>query len=75
MRWPFKSKLPTDLRVFRDPKTDKITLRIVGPVGMPAENPLVTMTVTMDYVLEQDAVERLRDELSYFASPREGDAV
>jgi hypothetical protein len=23
MRWPFKSKEATDLRIFRDPKTDK----------------------------------------------------
>jgi hypothetical protein len=67
MRWPFKSKLSTDIRVFRDPKTDKITLRIVGPVGLPAENPMVTLSVTMDYALEDDAVERLSEQLAHFA--------
>src|SRR3981189_885705 len=36
MRWPFKSKKETDIRIFRDPKTDEITLRLVGPVCLPS---------------------------------------
>jgi hypothetical protein len=31
MRWPFKSDKETNIRIFRDPKTDEITLRLVGP--------------------------------------------
>jgi hypothetical protein len=36
MRWPFQSKKETDIRIFRDPKTDEITLRLVGPVCLPS---------------------------------------
>lgn len=48
MRWPFQSNRETDLRIYRDPATDEIMLRVVGPLGLPSpENPILTFTVTM----------------------------
>jgi hypothetical protein len=68
MRWPFKSKEPTDLRIFRDPKTDKITLRLIGPMCLPsAENSIVTLSVQMDVHLDEEGVRRLYAQLSHFA--------
>lgn len=75
MRWPFKSKRDTDIRVFRNPKTDKVTLRLVGPVCLPnLENPIVTLSVQMDVNLDQEAVQRLYQQLSYFAGREVGTA-
>jgi hypothetical protein len=68
MRWPFKSKKETDIRVFRDPQTDQITLRLVGPWCFPSpENPIVSLTMTMDIELNEEAIQRLHEQLSYFA--------
>jgi hypothetical protein len=68
MRWPFKSNKETDIRVFRDPKTDEITLRVAGPLSLPSsENPIITMYTTVDYALNTEAVQRLHEQLSYFA--------
>jgi hypothetical protein len=68
MRWPFKSKEATDLRIFRDAKTDKVTLRLVGPMCLPsAENPIVTISVQMDVQLDQEGIQRLYEQLSHFA--------
>jgi len=75
MRWPFKSKKETDIRVFRDPKTDELTLRLVGPVCLPnIENPVVTLSVQMDVKLDQEAIQRLYLQLSHFAA-RETDTA
>jgi hypothetical protein len=73
MRWPFQSKKETDIRIFRDPKTDEITLRLVGPICLPSsENPILTFTVTLDTKLDAVAIQRLSEQLSYFTnSPRE----
>jgi hypothetical protein len=68
MRWPFKSKKETDIRIFRDPKTDKVTLRLVGPLCLPStDNPIVTISVQMDVNLDQEATQRLYEQLSHFA--------
>jgi hypothetical protein len=67
MRWPFKSKEATDLRIFRDPKTDKVTLRLVGPMCLPnADNPIVTISVQMDVHLDPEGIQRLYEQLSHF---------
>lgn len=68
MHWPFKSQRETDIRVFKNPKTDKLTLRLVGPVCLPnGENPIVTISVQMDVNLNQEAIQRLYQQLSHFA--------
>jgi hypothetical protein len=75
MRWPFKSKKETDIRVFRNPKTDELTLRLVGPVCLPnIENPVVTLSVQMDVKLDQEAIQRLYLQLSHFAARETGSA-
>jgi hypothetical protein len=73
VRWPFQSKKETDIRIFRDPKTDEITLRLVGPICLPSsKNPILTFTVTLDTKLDADGIKRLSEQLSYFTnSPRE----
>jgi hypothetical protein len=68
MRWPFTSKKETDIRIFRDPKTDKVTLRLVGPMRLPStDSPIVTISVQMDVHLDQEAIQRLYEQLSHFA--------
>lgn len=68
IRWPFRSKKATDLRIFRDPKTDEVTLRLVGPLCLPTpENPILSLTVTMDVNLDQEGIQRLYEQLSHFA--------
>lgn len=74
LRCPFRSKKETDLRVFRDPKTNEITLRLVGPFSFPGgDDPMVsfTFTITMDTVLNQEAVERLYEQLSHYVKSKE----
>jgi hypothetical protein len=74
LRWPFRSKKETDLRVFRDPKTDEIMLRLVGPFSFPGgDDPMVsfTFTITMDTVLNEEAVERLHEQLSHYVESKE----
>ena len=69
MRWPFKSKKETDIRVFRDPETDALILRLVGPVCLPSsENPVVSFSLQMDVKLDQEAIQRLYLQLSHFAA-------
>ena len=75
MRWPFKSKKETDIRVFRDPETDELILRLVGPVCLPnTENPVVTLSLQMDVKLDQEATQRLYQQLSHFAAGETGAA-
>lgn len=45
---------------FKDPETNAVTLRMLGPVGVPTDNPVVTLTLAVEYVLWDEAVERLR---------------
>ena len=72
MRWPFKSKKETDIRIFRDPQTDEITLRLVGPWCFPnTENPIVTLTMTMDVKLDAEGIQRLHEQLFHFATSTE----
>jgi hypothetical protein len=72
MRWPFRSKRDTDIRIFRDPKTDEITLRLVGPFSWPSEDAAIhiALNVTLDTKLNDEAVQRLYEQLSYFAKDR-----
>jgi hypothetical protein len=69
MIWPFDSSRDTDLRIYRDSKTNKIKMRIVGPTHWPSEETLLhlSVTVTMEYTLTQEAVLKLYRELSHFA--------
>ena len=70
MRWPFQSKKATEIRIFRNSKTDQITLRIVGPLYLPnPENPVVSFSATIEYGLTEEAVQRLYEQLHYFARP------
>jgi hypothetical protein len=68
MRWPFRNRKETDIRIYRDPKTDEITLRLVGPWCFPSpENPIATLTMTLDTKLDAEAIQRLYEQLSHFA--------
>jgi hypothetical protein len=68
MRWPFKSKKETDIRIFRDGKTNEITLRMIGPLCLPSpENPIISLTTTMEFALNDEAVQRLYEQLHHFA--------
>ncbi len=70
MRWPFQSKKATDIRIFRDSKTNEITLRMVGPLCLPSpENPIISLTTTMEFALNDEAVQRLYEQLRHFARP------
>jgi hypothetical protein len=73
MRWPFSTKKETDIRIFRDPKTDEIMLRMVGPLCLPSpENAIVSLTITMEFALDTEAVQRLHEQLSHFAKREVG---
>ena len=68
MRWPFKSNEEADIRIFRDPKADVVTLRLVGRICFPSiENPLVTLSVSMNVELDLEGIQRLYEQLSHFA--------
>lgn len=72
MRWPFNSKKETDIRIFRDPKTDVVTLRLVGPMCIPStENPIITLSVSMNVKLEEEGIQRLYEQLSHYAKSTE----
>jgi len=72
MRWPFKSRKTTDLRVFRDPKTNEIILRMVGPYTWPSPEAFMnfTVTVTLDTTLDGEGAQRLYEQLSHFVIQR-----
>jgi hypothetical protein len=71
MRWPFQSKKATDIRIFRDSKSNEVTLRIVGPLCLPnPENPILSFTATLEFELNSEAVQRLYEQLQYFARPQ-----
>ncbi|RZU41107.1 hypothetical protein BDD14_2603 [Edaphobacter modestus] len=74
MRWPFKSKAATDIRIFRDPKTDAVTLRLVGPMCFPStENSIVTLSVSLNVKLDDEGIQRLYEQLSHYAKREIGD--
>ncbi len=69
MRWPFATKLDTDLRICRDPVTGKTTLRLVGPICFPGSDlPIVSITTTLDVWLDENGIKRLYEQLKHFAS-------
>jgi hypothetical protein len=68
MRWPFETKADTDVRIFRDPVTDEITLRLVGPICLPRPDfPILSISITLDARLDKTAIERLYGQLKHFA--------
>jgi hypothetical protein len=72
MRWPFRSQKETDVRIFRDPHTNQITMRLVGPICLPSsENPILSFTTTLDVKLEPNGIQRLYEQLSHFANSGE----
>lgn len=75
MKWPFKSKKETDIRIFRDTKTDEVTLRLIGPMCLPSsENPILSISVQMDVRLDEQGIQRLHEQLSHFARKEVGSA-
>jgi hypothetical protein len=74
MRWPFRRKREeTDLRIFRDPKTGELTLRLHGDVGWPADEarvPMIQIAVTLNTRLTESAARQLRDHINTFLPPQ-----
>jgi hypothetical protein len=69
MRWPFKSHKSTDIRIFKDPKTGDVTLRLVGPVNFPTSaSPILTVFVTLNVKLDEEGINRLFDQLGQYVS-------
>ncbi len=67
MKWPFSRKRDeTDLRVFRDPKTGELTLRMDGSVGWPSawEQPIVQLQVRLTTPLTESVARQIRDQLN-----------
>lgn len=77
MRWPFRRKRQeTDLRIFRDPKTGELTLRLKGDVGWPADEerePVIQIAVTLNTRLTESAARQLRDQMNAFLPPEESE--
>ena len=74
MRWPFRAKRPEcDVRVFRAPKTGKLTLRLRGDVGVPSawEQPILTLEVRLDAAMSDEIAEQLRDQLLMLLPPNQ----
>jgi hypothetical protein len=66
MKWPFRRKRDeTDLRVFRDPKSGELTLRMDGSVGWPSawEQPIIQMQVKLTTPLTDTVARQVRDQL------------
>lgn len=66
MKWPFRHKRPTtDVRVFRNPKTGTVTLRLQGDLGIPLrwEQPIITLELRLDTAMSDDIAVQLRDQL------------
>jgi hypothetical protein len=67
MRWPFRTRGQQEIRIFRDAKTDKLNLRVVGPLSLPSiANPIITFCTTLEYELDDMAATRLLRELQHF---------
>jgi hypothetical protein len=69
MKWPFESRKSTDIRIFKDPITGDVTLRLVGPIGFPnSANPILTLVVTLNVKLDEEGINRLHDQLNQYVS-------
>jgi hypothetical protein len=70
MRWPFRRKrAETDLRVYRDPKSGELMLRLQGSIGWPQDvdrGPILQLAVTLTSRLTETAARQLRDQLDAF---------
>jgi hypothetical protein len=67
MKWPFRRKREeTDLRIFRHPKTDELTLHMAGSIGWPSawEQPILQIGVTLTTPLTESVARQLRDQLN-----------
>jgi hypothetical protein len=67
VKWPFNRKREeTDLRVFRDPKSGELTLRMDGSVGWPSEweQPIVQFHVRLTTPMTESAARQIRDQLN-----------
>ena len=67
MRWPFRrNRDETDLRVFRDPKSAELILRMDGSAGWPLswEQPLIQIQVRLTTSLTTGVARQLRDQLN-----------
>jgi len=66
VKWPFRRKRDeTDLRVFRDPKSGELTLRMDGSVGWPPawEQPIVQLQVRLTTPMTESVARQIRDQL------------
>ena len=67
MRWPFRTREQQEIRILRDAKTDKLHLRVVGPLSLPSTaNPFITLCTTLEIELDDVAATRLLRELQHF---------
>jgi hypothetical protein len=67
MKWPFRRKREeTDLRLFRNPKTNELTLSMKGSVGFPLSwiEPIVQMNVNLTTPISDNSARLLRDQLN-----------
>jgi hypothetical protein len=68
MKWPFRSKRDeTDIRIFRDPKTGELTLRLQGDIGWPTgpdKEPVVTLNVSLRMQIADTAARQLRNQIN-----------
>jgi len=74
MWWPFRRKREeTDLRIFRDPRTGELTLRLQGDVGWPSgdqREPFIQIAVTLNTRLTESSARQLRDQIDIFLPPQ-----
>lgn len=72
MKWPFRQKRPEcDVRIYRNPKTGKLTLRLCGDVGVPFkwEEPILTLELKLEAPMSDEVGEQLRDQLLALLPP------
>lgn len=73
MKWPFRPKRPEcDARIFRDPKSGKLTLRLYGDMGLPFswEQPILVLDLKLEAPMTDDVAEQLREQLNALLPPR-----
>jgi hypothetical protein len=68
MRWPFRTKREeTDLRIFRDPKSGEMMLRLQGDVGWPTtweRDAIIQLNVNLSTRITESAARQLRDQIN-----------
>ena len=72
MKWPFQPKeAATDARVYRNPKTGLLTLRLQGDIGLPLrwEQPILNLNVRLEAAMTDDVAAQLRDQLNMLLPP------